>query len=139
MAEKTQLDFGTISKRLGELTFPPIKAVVGILRGGRVPACLVAYQLGGLPEQVIGIRHRDDDNRPLGASPVETHLPDLSGLAPGDAVLLVDDVIVTGKTVELAKQSLEGLKVTTFALKGRADIVAFPEIEGCVHWPWNES
>jgi hypoxanthine phosphoribosyltransferase len=53
-------------------------------------------------------------------------------------VLLVDDVSVTGKTLDFAKQLLHLNDIKTFVLKGKnADIVLFPEIKECVNWPWN--
>jgi hypoxanthine phosphoribosyltransferase len=54
----------------------------------------------------------------------------------GQRVLLVDEVSVTGKTMEFAKTFLTEHEVITFALKGKADYVLFPEIASCVNWPW---
>lgn len=51
-------------------------------------------------------------------------------------ILLVDDVSVSGKTLQTAKELLSGHIVTTFTLKGKADLVLFPEIGDCVKWPW---
>lgn len=53
--------------------------------------------------------------------------------------MLVDDVSVTGQTLELARSLLAGWKLTTLVLKGKeADFVLFPEVASCVNWPWNE-
>jgi len=49
----------------------------------------------------------------------------------------VDDVSVTGKTLEKAKEVLGENKILTLVLKGRADLVLFPELEHCVKWPWS--
>ena len=138
MADKTRLEFDAISRRLREIEFPKVDVVVAILRGGLVPGFLVAHQLGGLPVKILGISHRDDENEPLRDTPVETLPLDLGDFAPGARVLLVDDVIVSGKTIQVAMEYLKDYAVTTFSLKGKGDIVAFPEIPGCVHWPWNE-
>ena len=138
MPEKTKLEFDVISRRLREIEFPEVDLVVAILRGGLLPAFLVAHQLGGIPVKILGIRHRDDDNEPLHEHPVETVPFDGEDVRPGTRILLVDDVIVSGKTVEVAMEQLKSYEVTTFSLKGKGDIVAFPEIHGCVHWPWNE-
>ena len=51
-------------------------------------------------------------------------------------ILLVDDVSVSGKTMNAALEQLEGLNVRTLAMKGKADFVLFPEIKDCVKWPW---
>ena len=134
---KRPLHFPEISHRLSELAFPPVKAVVAILRGGRVPAFLVADRLGGLPVVLLEVRHREDDNRPRPEGAVAGWMAGEDQLLPESRLLLVDDVSVTGRTFATAKARFPGHPVTTFALKGRADLVAFPEIEGCVHWPWN--
>ena len=64
-------------------------------------------------------------------------IPDLSDLA-GKLILLVDDVSVSGKTMAVALSQLKGLSVKTFAMKGKADYVLFPDIQDCVKWPWKE-
>lgn len=58
-------------------------------------------------------------------------------LEKGSKILLVDDVSVTGKTLEKVKKELYGYEVTTLVFKGKADHVLFPEIRTCVEWPWN--
>jgi hypoxanthine phosphoribosyltransferase len=49
---------------------------------------------------------------------------------------VVDDVSVTGQTLELAKKKLRSSTVKTFVLRGKADHVLFPKIKECVKWPW---
>ncbi len=51
-------------------------------------------------------------------------------------ILLVDDVSVSGQTLQAARELLMDYEVTTFVLKSKADLVAFPEIGECVVWPW---
>lgn len=129
--DKLALDLPTIARRLKELTLPEVEAVVGIASGGVVPAAMIAYELE-LPLRLITINYRDDDNRP------RFEAPQLLGGLPflPKRILLVDDVSVSGKTLALARALLKGHTVYTFVLKGQADCVAFPEIAGCVAWPW---
>jgi hypoxanthine phosphoribosyltransferase len=54
-------------------------------------------------------------------------------------VLLVDDVAVTGKTFEKAVEYLQDCRIVTLVLKGKADVVIFPEVEDCVEWPWRRT
>lgn len=136
---KPYLGAELISERLQSLALPEVDGIVAILRGGRVPAFMMAHQLGGVPVKLLGLNLRDESNTPLREEPMLTAPFDASGWKPGAKILLVDDVCVSGKTMDRARQILSDFNVTTFALKGRADIVAFPEIEGCVHWPWNLS
>ncbi len=127
------LDFETISQALWQIPLPSIDCVVGIASGGIVPASLLAHQLR-LPLYLLGINFRAPDNSPQ--RPAPELLQELPVIPQGARLLLVDDVSVTGKTLDLAKSLLAGHPITTLALKGRADIVIFPEIAECVYWPW---
>jgi hypoxanthine phosphoribosyltransferase len=132
-AAKVPLAFDDIVARLAALDLPAVDLVVGIASGGTVPAGLVAYRLG-VPLTLLTINYRDRDNRPQRPSPellTDTPLP------TGRRVLLVDDVSVSGATLDLAKGLLAGNEVTTLVMKGRGDRVAFPEVGSCVVWPWS--
>jgi hypoxanthine phosphoribosyltransferase len=137
-APKIALAFEVVSRRLRSFPFPAVDAVVGIRRGGTVPACLVAHQLG-LPVFFVALAFRDDDNRPCHPAPLPVEpAPDIP--ASLRRLLLVDEVSVTGSTLAAAARMLPapGRTIVTFVLKGRgpADLVLFPEIEPCVFWPW---
>lgn len=139
--EKTPLAFEEISRRLRAFAFPTVDAVVGIRTGGVAPACLVAHQLG-LPVFFVALNYRDELNEPRHPAPRPTApAPEIP--ARFARLLLVDEVSVTGSTLAAAQSLIAapGRAVITFVLKGRgpADLVLFPEIRGCVHWPWNES
>ena len=130
---KVKLEFHSISARLHELQLPEVDAVVGIARGGIVPATMVAHQLG-VPLVLLRINYRDDENKPRR---VEPELLEPFALNPAfKRVLLVDDVSVSGATMNKAKGLLLGATITTLAFKGKADLVLFPEIRECVEWPW---
>jgi hypoxanthine phosphoribosyltransferase len=131
---KVDLTFERIATAIQDIVVPDVDVVVGIARGGIVPASLLGYRLGcGLV--TMSVNYRDDDNRPRHDEPViygPASLPD-----DVQSVLLVDDVSVSGATLEIARGALPGCRVTTLVLKGRADIVVFPDISTCVNWPWN--
>jgi hypoxanthine phosphoribosyltransferase len=133
MDEKISLDFTTISRALKAFPFPEVDHVVGIATGGIVPASLIAHQINR-PLSLIEINYRARDNSPRYPRPVLLSWQPLP--VGGQRVLLVDEVSVTGKTMEFAKTFLTEHEVITFALKGKADHVLFPEIAFCVNWPW---
>lgn len=132
---KVPLGFEEIAARLKAVELPEVDVVYAIATGGVVPGALVAYKLG-VPLKRLDINFRAPDNSPQ--RPAPELLTPADPPPPGTRVLLVDDVSVTGKTMELALSLLAGCQVTTLALKGRAaDHVLFPEVGSCVVWPWN--
>jgi len=131
--DKVTLDFTTISRALKAFPLPDVDHIVGIATGGTVPASLIAHQLNR-PLSLIEINYRARDNSPRYPRPVLLSWQPLP--VGGQRVLLVDEVSVTGKTMAFARTFLTEHEVITFALKGKADYVLFPEIESCVNWPW---
>jgi|SRR5690554_609018 len=127
------LSFIEITKRLKMLSLPEVDLVVGIGSGGIVPAGIVAFHLNA-ELQIMVLNYRDEENNPRYDKPKIIQMPD--GDLKDKRILLVDDVSVSGKTMNAALDLLEGLHVTTFAMKGKADYVLFPEVKDCVKWPW---
>lgn len=129
------LSFEAIAEALRAAELPEVDLVVGIARGGVVPASLAAYRLEA-DLAVVQLNYRDDANRPCHEGPVV--LSDLVVPPHVRRVLLVDDVAVTGATLQAARGLLEdrGLQVTTLVMKGQADHVLFPDVRSCVRWPW---
>lgn len=133
MSAKVELPFDEISRRLKQQNLPDVDRVVGVATGGIMPAALVAHQLGK-PLSILAINYRDEANRPRHNQPVL--LDDAPVLEKNQRILLVDDVSVSGATLEVAKAMLADHQVSTLVLKGKADFVMFPEIAACVNWPW---
>jgi hypoxanthine phosphoribosyltransferase len=132
--EKVDLSMEEITRRIKAVEFPAAEAVVGIQTGGRIPATLISFHLG-LPVYMLPINFRDENNNPSFDEP--QIVGECKALPPGGCrILLVDDVSVSGKTLAKARELLPGFEITTFVLKGRADLVLFPEIKPCVNWPW---
>ncbi|HLU88560.1 MAG TPA: phosphoribosyltransferase [Cyclobacteriaceae bacterium] len=133
MREKLQLSFSEISNAIKKYPFPKADLVIGVGRGGIVPASLVAHQLSA-DLHIVFVSYRDDDNQPKFPAPVL--LQELDPDHQTGRILIVDDVSVSGKTLAALKEKLRGRQVETFVLKGKADHVLFPDINSCVHWPW---
>jgi len=130
------ITFTEVSKKMKEYNWPAFDAVVGIARGGIVPASLIAHQ-HQLELHLLQVNYRDDANNPRYKTPIL-----LSDTNPWDAIsldkkiLLVDDVSVTGTTMNFVLDYFKNHQVITFALKGKADHVLFHDIKSCVNWPW---
>jgi uncharacterized protein len=127
------IPFVEISEAIAKFDFPKTDVVVGIAEGGLVPASLIAYKLG-CELKIIKINFRDEINNPRYDSP--KILNNLKEDIINKKILLVDDVSVTGKTLEAAKSLLSGNTLTSFVLKGKGDLVLFTRIKECVNWPW---
>ena len=131
----TPLAFEDIARRLAAWRFPErIDGVVGIARGGTVPAALVAQRLGvGL--KLIALNYRDEANEPRHPSPqLLSAVPDLGAWR---RVLLVDDVYVSGQSWRAARALLPAdVEVLPFVLKGKVDFALIRDIDDCVQWPW---
>ena len=132
--ERPRIDFSEVSRRLKALPKPPVEAIVGIREGGVVPASLAAHQWD-LPLYFLEINFRDPENTPRYAAPQVLNQPKLLP-PPGVPVLLVDDVCVSGQTMDTARALLGDRPVFTLVLKGKGDMVLFTEYPSCVTWPW---
>lgn len=106
--------------------------IVAIANGGIVPAGIINQRLN-VDFQTIKINLRDANQRP------KFDQPQL--LCPIDfdfknkKILLVDDRIKTGSTINLAKELMKEAKlIKTFAVNGNADYALFNE--NCFRFPW---
>ena len=131
-APVTAIAFPDLVRRLAALELPPVDLVVGIGRGGVVPAALAAQRLA-CDLRVLPVRFRDDAHQPERAEPLVT--PPAFDVA-GKRVLLVDDVSRSGATLQAAAAALPGAAaVHTLVVAGRADYALY-QIESCIAWPW---
>ena len=126
------ISFPELVRRLAALELPPTDLVVGIGRGGVVPAALAAQRLGS-DLRVLPVRFRNDAHQPARAEPLVT--PPAFDVA-GKRVLLVDDVARTGATLRAAVRALAGAAaIHTLVVAGNADYALF-QVDSCIAWPW---
>ena len=131
-AAVTAIAFPELIRRLAALVLPPIDLVVGIGRGGVVPAALAAQRLE-CDLRVLPVRFRDDAHQPERAEPLVT--PPAFDVA-GKRVLLVDDVARTGATLRAAAGALDrAAAIHTLVVAGNADYALF-QVDSCIAWPW---
>ena len=102
-----ELSFQDIKKRIEQIPLPGVDLIIGIADGGVIPAALVAAKTDG-NIRILRLSYRGDDNKPIHASPVITGEieipPDI------DNILIVDDVSVSGKTLDAVKKDLVGIR-----------------------------
>ena len=78
-------------------------AILGISRGGLIPATMLSYILDVRVIQTIRVQHYDEKNNPLDSGPqfVAGPEPFASRHIETDRLLVVDDIIDTGETLKL--------------------------------------
>lgn len=126
------ITFVQIIERIRQFHLPHFDMVIGIANGGLVPASLVAFKLG-VELSTVRINFRDEKNIPVQDAPIVLSYAEKIS---NKKLLIIDDVSVTGKTLEKAKEIFIGNDIRTLVFKGKADYVLFPELSECVNWPW---
>jgi len=106
--------------------------IVAIANGGIIPAALLNQHLL-IPIELVKLSFRDPTQKPMFDAP-KLAAP-LSFDPTGKNILLVEDRVKTGATLELAKSILSSAKlIKTFAVNGKADYALFDE--ACFRFPW---
>jgi xanthine phosphoribosyltransferase len=106
--------------------------IVAIANGGIIPAAILNQRLQ-TTVHLLRINLRDEQQQPKYDSP--RLLAPIDFDYKGKRILLVDDRIKTGVTVDMARQLLaDALLVRTFAVNGQADYCLYNE--ACFRFPW---
>lgn len=153
MAQITQriVSWGEVDRFIGKLSDSIIKsgfvpdALIGIARGGLVPASLLSDQLGAIPIYIIKTEHWPQPGKSIGVAKVTYGF---STNLIGKKVLLVDDISDTGDSFMVAIEHIrkENMpdEIRTAALqfaneksKLRPDYYAEDKPEGVwITYPW---
>lgn len=128
-----QHSFDEVLIRFREIYFSEnFDIIVAIADGGVVPAGILNQRLK-VRLEVLRINLRDGNHRPLYDKPKLLSPIDFD--VKGKRVLLVDDRIKSGATINLAKELMcEAAVVKTFAVNGNADYALYNE--DCFKFPW---
>ena len=106
--------------------------VVAIANGGIIPAAMINQRLG-CEYQLLKLNLRDAMQNKLYDKP--KLLEEIDFEFKGKRILLVDDRVKTGTTLEFAKELLsEALVIKTLAVNGIADYCLYNET--CFRFPW---
>lgn len=77
------------------------RAVVAITRGGMAPAMIVARELDIRTVDTISVKSYDNQSQ---AAATVLKAPDKALMGDGTGILIVDDLVDTGKTLELVRK-----------------------------------
>ncbi len=124
-------------KELKKIKFDNFDLIVGIGRGGLIPASIISYLLKK-DMKIMNIKFRDDKNKIIYKNPIIKNKNIINEFKiKNKKILIVDDVSRTGKTLEAAKRFLKGNRVKTFVINGKADYSIFNTKE-CLIMPWTK-
>jgi xanthine phosphoribosyltransferase len=125
--------FEEIIQRFHEIEFSEnFDLVVAIANGGIIPATIINQRLQ-TDMQLLKINLRNSLHQPKYDSP--QLLSPINFDYKNKTILLVEDRIKTGATLQFAKLLLHGAKeIKTFAVNGKADYSLYDET--CFRFPW---
>lgn len=115
------------------------KAVVAITRGGMAPAMIIARELDIRTVDTISIRSYDHQTQ--GQARITKH-PDMELVGDGEGVLVIDDLVDTGRTLEVVRALLPRAHIATVYAKpkSRALVQTFvTEVsqDTWIYFPWD--
>ena len=125
--------FEDVLERVRTIEIPEtFDLVVAIANGGIIPAAMINQRLG-CEYQLLKLNLRDAMRNKLYDKP--KLLEEIDFEFKGKRILLVDDRVKTGTTLEFAKELLsEALVIKTLAVNGIADYCLYNET--CFRFPW---
>ncbi len=124
-----------IKLKIKSVSWPKIETVIGIAKGGIIPATMIAEFLM-LPLDFIWVSLRDSQHKPIYDQPQIYNKPKQNLTAK--SILLVEDRVKTGTTLNYVKDVLtkkyKKIEIISFAVNGKADISLYDET--CFPFPW---
>lgn len=84
-------------------------AILGIARGGLIPAAMLSYILNVRLIQNVRVEHYNDQKNRLSSGPqfIDNHQPSPGLDVTTERLLIVDDIVDTGKTLKLVRQAVQ--------------------------------
>lgn len=90
------------------------KAVIAITRGGMAPAMIVARELDIRTVDTISVKSYDHQKQ---SEAVVLKSPDMAIMGDGEGVLIVDDLVDTGKTLKVVRDLFPKAHIATVYAK----------------------
>lgn len=115
------------------------RAIVGITRGGMVPAAIVARELNIRVIDTISVKGYDHQAQ---SEPKVIKSPQDALMGDGDGILIIDDLVDSGKTLELVRALYPSAHFATVYAKpkGREQVDTFiTEVsqDTWIFFPWD--
>ena len=115
------------------------KAVVAITRGGMAPAMIVARELDIRTVDTISIKSYDHQDQ---AEAKVLKMPDPDMMGDGTGVLIVDDLVDSGKTLEVVRKLFPKAHFATVYAKPKGEPMVDTFITGVsqdtwIFFPWD--
>lgn len=115
------------------------KAVVAITRGGMAPAMIIARELDIRTVDTISIKSYDHQAQ---SEAIVLKAPDAKIIGDGEGILIIDDLVDTGKTLEVVKSRYPKAHIATVYAKpkGRPMVDTFiTEVsqDTWIFFPWD--
>lgn len=121
----------------------PWKGMVSITRGGLVPAAIVARELDiRVIETISAVGYDYDDSDPRQSDSIEVIKPAFDKVGDGDGWLVIDDLVDTGRTLDLLRKMLPKAHFATIYAKpkGKPMVDTFvTEVsqDTWIYFPWD--
>jgi xanthine phosphoribosyltransferase len=115
------------------------RAVVAITRGGMAPAMIVARELDIRKVDTISVKSYDHQSQ---SSATLLKAPDAEMMGDGTGILVVDDLVDTGKTLELVRKLYPKAHFATVYAKPQGEPMVDTFITGVsqdtwIFFPWD--
>jgi len=115
------------------------KAIVAITRGGMAPAMIIARELGVRLVDTVGVKSYDHQSQ--GAAEILSR-PDPEMMGDGTGVLVIDDLVDTGKTLEVVRDLFPQAHYATIYAKPKGEPMVDTFITGVsqdtwIFFPWD--
>lgn len=115
------------------------KAVVAITRGGMAPAMIIARELDIRTVDTISVKSYNHQTQ---SEPRIIKSPDMELMGDGTGVLIIDDLVDTGRTLEVVRKVMPNAHVATIYAKpmGRPQVNSYvTEVsqDTWIFFPWD--